>query len=100
MCLRFVFLLIMRLTSWLRLSQREETWKIAKILILRYQLAVDGGAAGSPGMRMTTCDLVSQQSAPASPVTGLRCAAETATPTCRPRPVSRPKADPHRLPDQ
>jgi hypothetical protein len=40
MCLRFVFLLITRLTSWLRLSQREETWKIAEILILRHQLAV------------------------------------------------------------
>jgi putative transposase len=40
MCLRFVFLLIMRLTSWLRLSHREETWKTAEILILRHQLAV------------------------------------------------------------
>ena len=40
MCLRFVFLLIARLTSWLRLSQREETWKTAEILILRHQLAV------------------------------------------------------------
>jgi putative transposase len=36
MCLRFVFLLI----SWLRLSQREETWKTAEILILRRHLAV------------------------------------------------------------
>ena len=40
MCLRFVFLLITRMTSWLRLSQREETWKTAEILILRHQLAV------------------------------------------------------------
>ena len=40
MCLRFVFLLITRLTSWLQLSQREETWKTAEILILRHQLAV------------------------------------------------------------
>jgi putative transposase len=40
MCLRFVFLLITRLTSWLRLSQREETWKTAEILILRHQLTV------------------------------------------------------------
>ena len=40
MCLRFVFLLITRLTSWLRPSQREETWKTAEILILRHQLAV------------------------------------------------------------
>ena len=40
MCLRFTFLLIMRVASWLRLSQREETWKTAEILILRHQLAV------------------------------------------------------------
>jgi putative transposase len=40
MCLRFVYLLITRLTSWLRLSQREESWKTAEILILRHQLAV------------------------------------------------------------
>ena len=40
MCLRFVFLLITRLTSWLRLSRREETWQTAEILLLRHQLAV------------------------------------------------------------
>ena len=40
MCLRFVFLLITRLNSWLRLSQREETWRTAEILILRHQLTV------------------------------------------------------------
>ena len=40
MCLRFVFLLITRLAAWQRLSQREETWKTAEILILRHQLAV------------------------------------------------------------
>jgi putative transposase len=40
MCLRFVFLLVMRLVSWLRMSRREETWKVAEILILRHQLAV------------------------------------------------------------
>src|SRR5207247_1723091 len=40
MCLRFVFLLITRTTSWLQLSRREETWRIAEILILRHQLAV------------------------------------------------------------
>jgi putative transposase len=40
MCLRVVFLLITRLISWLRLSQREEAWKTAEILILRHQLAV------------------------------------------------------------
>ena len=40
MCLRFVFLLITRTASWLRLSRREEAWKTAEILILRHQLAV------------------------------------------------------------
>ncbi len=40
MCLRFVFLLITRTASWLRLSWREETWKTAEILLLRHQLAV------------------------------------------------------------
>src|SRR5450755_2633967 len=40
MRLRFAFLLITRLVSWLRLSRREESWKTAEILILRHQLAV------------------------------------------------------------
>jgi hypothetical protein len=40
MCLRFVFLLITRVAAWLRLSQREETWQTAEILILRHQFAV------------------------------------------------------------
>ncbi len=40
MCLRFAFLLITRMTTWLRLSQREEAWQTAEILILRHQLAV------------------------------------------------------------
>ena len=40
MYLRFMFLVITRLAAWLRLSQREETWKTAEILILRHQLAV------------------------------------------------------------
>jgi hypothetical protein len=40
MCLRFVFLLIMRRATWLRLSRREETRKTAEILILRHQLTV------------------------------------------------------------
>ena len=40
MCLRFAFLLIMRVTTWLRLSRREEAWQTAEILILRHQLAV------------------------------------------------------------
>ena len=40
MCLRFVFVLITRVTAWLRLSQREDAQKTAEILILRHQLAV------------------------------------------------------------
>ncbi len=40
MCLRFVFLLVTQVASWLRLSRREEAWRIAEILILRHQLAV------------------------------------------------------------
>jgi hypothetical protein len=40
MYLRFVFLLITRVASWLRLSRREEAWQIAEILLLRHQLAV------------------------------------------------------------
>jgi putative transposase len=40
MCLRFVFLLITRTASWLRLSRREEAWQAAEILILRHQLTV------------------------------------------------------------
>jgi putative transposase len=40
MCVRFVFLLITRMTSWLRLSRREEAWQTAEILLLRHQLTV------------------------------------------------------------
>src|SRR6266702_94913 len=40
MCLRFVFLLITRTASWLRLSRREEAWPAAEILLLRHQLTV------------------------------------------------------------
>ena len=40
------------------------------------------------------------QSPPASPVAGRSRTAQTATRTGRSRPVPRPKADPHRLPDQ
>ena len=40
MCLQFAFLLITRVTTWLRLSRREEAWQAAEILILRHQLAV------------------------------------------------------------
>ena len=40
MFLRFAFLLITRVTSWLRLSRGKEAWKTGEILILRHQLAV------------------------------------------------------------
>ena len=40
MCLRYVFLLVTRVISWLRLSRREDAWQTAEILILRHQLAV------------------------------------------------------------
>jgi hypothetical protein len=40
MCLRFVFLLITRTASGLRLSRREQAWQTAEILILRHQIAV------------------------------------------------------------
>jgi hypothetical protein len=40
MCLQFAFLLITRVTMWLRLSQRGEAWKTTEILILRHQLAI------------------------------------------------------------
>jgi putative transposase len=40
MCLRFVCHLITRVAAWLQLSQREEAWKTAEILILRHQLTV------------------------------------------------------------
>ena len=40
MCLRFDFLLITRVVAWLRLSRREEAWRITEILILRHQLAL------------------------------------------------------------
>ena len=40
MWLRFVFLLITRVITWLRLSRREETWKTAEILLLRHQVTV------------------------------------------------------------
>jgi putative transposase len=39
MCLRFMFLLTTRLTTWLRLAPHEETWKSAENLIRRQQLS-------------------------------------------------------------
>src|SRR5580693_2379925 len=40
MCLRIVYLLITRSSSWPRLSRHEESWKTAEILILPHQLTV------------------------------------------------------------
>jgi hypothetical protein len=39
MCLRFVYLLVVGVFSWLRLAGRE-SWKEAEILLLRHQLGV------------------------------------------------------------
>jgi len=40
MCLRFVFLLAVRLPEWFRLSRRPMAWKDAEILLLRHQIAL------------------------------------------------------------
>src|SRR3954451_2486332 len=40
MCLRFVYVLVMGVFSWLRLAGRQEAWKDAEILLLRHQLGV------------------------------------------------------------
>jgi putative transposase len=51
MCLRFVFLLITRTATWLGLSRREETWRIAEILILRHQFVMlQRRQPGRPGL--------------------------------------------------
>jgi hypothetical protein len=55
MCLRFVFLLITRIATWLRLSRRDEAWNTAEILIPRHQLAGQGAggrASGTPAARL------------------------------------------------
>jgi putative transposase len=40
MCLRFVYVLVMGVFSWLRLAGRQGAWKDAEILLLRHQLGV------------------------------------------------------------
>ena len=40
MGLRLLFLIIVRLFEWLRLSRHSESWKSAEILLLRHQLTV------------------------------------------------------------
>jgi len=39
-CLRFVFLLALRIPAWLRLSRRPSAWKDAEILLLRRQVTL------------------------------------------------------------
>jgi hypothetical protein len=40
MCLRFVFLLVVRVPSWLRLSRRSSVRKDAEVLLLRHQVVL------------------------------------------------------------
>jgi hypothetical protein len=40
MCLRFVYVIVIGVFSWLRLADRQEAWKDAEILLLRHQLGV------------------------------------------------------------
>jgi putative transposase len=63
MCLRFVFLLITRVASWLRLSRREEAWQAAEILILLHQLATVAATPperelGGPGLLVTLLGVI------------------------------------------
>src|ERR1035438_6769901 len=51
MCLRFVFLLITRVASWLRLSRREEAWQTAEILIPAPPARGPAAAAAAPPER-------------------------------------------------
>ena len=40
MCLRFVFLLALRIAQWLQLTRRPSAWKDAEILLLRHQITI------------------------------------------------------------
>ncbi|GII51493.1 hypothetical protein Psi02_79170 [Planotetraspora silvatica] len=40
MCLRFVYLFVVSVFSWMRLARRQGAWKDAEIVLLRHQLAV------------------------------------------------------------
>jgi putative transposase len=40
MCLRFVYLLVVSVFSWMRLARRQGAWKDGEILLLRHQFAV------------------------------------------------------------
>src|SRR6266568_5269889 len=56
MCLRFVFILAVRLSSWLRLSRRPLAWKDADILLLHHLVALQ--SAGRPRRHPTITRLV------------------------------------------
>ncbi|GAA4588554.1 hypothetical protein GCM10023194_40540 [Planotetraspora phitsanulokensis] len=40
MCLRFVYLFVVSVFSWMRLARRQGAWKDAEIVLLCHQLAV------------------------------------------------------------
>jgi putative transposase len=98
MCLRFVFLLITRAVSWLRMSGRDEAWKTAEILILRHLLAVlqrrqprrpkltwgGSGPAGDPARRDT------ESASSGAAVAGHLGHDPTLAPRHRPPPLGRP----------
>jgi hypothetical protein len=39
-CLKFVFLLALRVPAWLRLSRRPAAWKDTEILLLRHHITL------------------------------------------------------------
>jgi hypothetical protein len=39
-CLRFVFLLVLRIPAWLRPSRRPSAWKDAEILLVRHHVTL------------------------------------------------------------
>jgi class 3 adenylate cyclase len=61
MCLRFVFLLITRLTAWPRLSRHEETWKGPVVNRVAGLLAA--GHGGQVLMSGATCELLAGRAA-------------------------------------
>ena len=55
MCLRFIFLLIARVGSWLRLSRHAEALLTAEILILRHSSPYWTGGSCVPITSSTSC---------------------------------------------
>jgi hypothetical protein len=82
MCLRFAFLLITRMTTWLRLSWREQAWQTPEILILRHQLAVLPQVAMSGGQARTVPIAVGEGTV-AGPGQGMALAQLAESPRCR-----------------